>query len=308
MRVPQLIILVLAMPLALAGCGDEGGTGESPGNSTRILLTDNPFPYDRVERVDIYVVTVSGSLSSDTSAGGSFVTLATPNRRINLLALQNGITDELGEVELPEGVLTAIRVVIDTDSSSITLKNGTQLTATSTPGIAWQFSAGRPTLSALVEEQITVPDSGATVVIDYDVGKAFITPQEIDPSSTDSGFIFSPVLRAADANRTGSIAGVVQDGSGGAVEDASLRLYFGDPGAPENTWPVLGTAQTDGNGAFRFSFVTRSGYWDQFPAHANSSYIVAVDPPTGSGLARNVVINIGVTAMQETSVGTVVLP
>src|SRR5207237_1213624 len=136
---------------------------------------------------------------------GQFVTLATPNRRINLLALQNGITDELGTVALPSGAISAVRMVIDTDSSSITLKNGTKLTGNSTPGIHWQSSAGRPTLNALIQEQILVPKTGAVVVIDYDVGQAFIPPQELDPASRDSGFIFSPVLRAADATRTGSI-------------------------------------------------------------------------------------------------------
>lgn len=35
------------------------------------------------------------------------------------------------------------------------------------------------------------------------------------------------------------------DGSNGAaVENASLRLYIGDPANPENTWPVLATAKT----------------------------------------------------------------
>ena len=41
---------------------------------------------------------VSGSLSADTSGAGQFVTLATPDRRINLLELQNGETRELNGV------------------------------------------------------------------------------------------------------------------------------------------------------------------------------------------------------------------
>ena len=81
---------------ALVACGDStpqdaGGTG-----STRVVLSDAPFPFDRVARVDLYIVSVSGSLSPDTSAAGTFVTLASPHRSINLLALQNGVIDELG--------------------------------------------------------------------------------------------------------------------------------------------------------------------------------------------------------------------
>ena len=49
-------------------------------------------------------------------------------------------------------------------------------------------------LNALIQEQIRVPSAGAIVVIDYDVGQAFIPPKEVDPLSTDSGFIFSPAL------------------------------------------------------------------------------------------------------------------
>ena len=279
-------------------------------NATHILLTDDPFPYDRVARVDLYFVSVSGSLSPDTGSTGSFVTLATPHRRINLLALQGGVTDELGAPVLSTGILTAVRVVIDTDSSSITLKDGRVLTATSSPGIAWQSSAGRPVLNALVHEQIQVPDTGGVVAIVYDVGLAFIPPQVIDPSSTDSGFIFSPVLRATDATRTGSVAGTVRADSatGVPVVDASLQLYLGNPTWPENTWSTMATARTDATGAFRFAYVTPSAHWAQIPARASDTYIVAVDPPAGSGLGRVVLKNVQVAAGIETATGVLVLP
>jgi hypothetical protein len=97
--------------------------------------------------------------------------------------------------------------------------------------------------------------------------------------------------------------------SGGApLSDASLRLYVGNPAGPENTWSVVGTAQTDAAGAFKFSFVTRSAYWTQLPAHANSTYIVAVDPPSGLGAGRALVPNVTVTAGAETELGAIALP
>jgi hypothetical protein len=308
-RIARSIGLVAILAAASGDCGGHQ-TVEPAARLTRTLLTDDPFPYHRVARVDLFVVSVAASLLPDTGNAAGFVTLATPNRRINVLALQNGVTDELGAVTLPSGAISAVQMVIDTDQSSITLKNGAVLTGQSTPGIAWQSSAGRPTLNALIHEQILVPDTGGVVVIAYDVGKAFIPNQELDPTSTDSGFVFSPVLRAADARRTGSIAGTVRAGgtAGATVQDASLRLYLGDPAQPEDTWPVLATARTDAAGAFRFSYVTRSDYWSTFPAHAGKAYIVAVDPPPQSGLGRALVPNVRVAAREETSVGTVVLP
>lgn len=303
--------LTLTLLLAFGAIACSSDASESTAGTSRVLLTDDPFPYSRIARVDLYVVSVSGSLNADTSAaaGGDFVTLAAPHRLINVLALQNGITDQLGTVTLAHGAITAVRLVIDTDSSSITLKDGRILTGTSNPGIHWQSSAGRPVLNALLNEQIIVRDTGAVIVVDYDVGQAFIRPQEVDPQSTDSGFIFSPVLRAVDAIRSGPISGVVRahTAGGAPVVDASLRLYIGDPGTPENSWPTLATAKTDSTGAFRFGFVTRSSYWAR-TAFAGKSYIVAVDPPAGSGLGRIVVANLQVSAGTTTSLGTVVLP
>lgn len=285
-------------------------TAQTSANATHILLTDDPFPYDRVARVDVYVVNVSVSLSPDTSSAGSFVTVATPNRRINVLDLQGGDTDELGALKLPPGIITAVRLVLDTDSSSITLKDGRVLSGTSSPGIAWQSSAGRPVLNALVHEQIAVPDSGGQVVIVFDVGEAFIPLSVMDPSSTDSGFVFSPFFTALDGTRTGAIAGTVRAGndSGNAVTDASMQLYLGNPSGPENTWWRIGTARTDTNGTFRFAYVTPSAHWATTVAHASDTYIVTADPPSGSGLGRAVLPDVQVTTGNETSVGTVVLP
>jgi hypothetical protein len=69
-------------------CDAGTGTASAPeANATRTLLTDAPFPYDRVARVDLFIVSVSASLSPDTGSAAVFVTLAAPNRRINVLAL-----------------------------------------------------------------------------------------------------------------------------------------------------------------------------------------------------------------------------
>jgi hypothetical protein len=306
----RLAVLIVSISLPAATCSNSDSVGVR-GGATRTLLTDDPFPYYRVARVDLFIVSVSASIAPDTAGSANgFVTLATPNRSVNVLALQNGLTDELGTADLRSGAITAVRMIIDTDRSSITLKSGAVLTSNSRPGIAWQSSAGRPVLNAINFEQMQVPDTGATVVVVVDVGKMFMPSQYLDSTSTDSGFVFLPELRAADVGRTGSITGTVRAHTlaGPAVEDASLRLYLGDPATPENTWTTLGTAKTDANGTFKFSFVTRSAVWAAIPAHARDVYIVAVDPPVASGLGRKLIPNLSVTAGTETPTGTVVLP
>jgi hypothetical protein len=309
MRVYNHGLILIA--LLLSGCARDAQQPSLQTGSSHVLLTDGPFPYDRLARVDLYIVSVSASLSTDTAAGagGGFVTLVTPNRRFDVLALQNGATAELGSLNLPTGAITAVRMVIDTDSSSITLRDGRVLTGANN-GIHWQSSAGRPTLNALIHEQIAVPDTGAVIVIDYDLGRAFTSPQIQDSVTTDSSFTFMPQFRAVDATRTGTITGVVRaHAAGGApVADASVQLYLGYPGTSENTWPGMATGKTDATGTFRLSYVTRSAWWTGLPAWVGATYIVAVDPPSGAGLGRTLVPNLSVAAAQVTSAGTIVLP
>jgi alpha-tubulin suppressor-like RCC1 family protein len=315
-RVPWCAAAVAALVAGTAAaCRDLGPHGGQAGGSTRVLLTDDPFPYDRLSRVDLYVVSVSASLTADTggiggdTTGSNFITIARPERRFNILALQGETTAELGSVNMPAGAYKAVRMVIATDSSSITLKDGRILTGTSKPGIQWQSSTGRPVLKALVAEQLAVPDTGAVIVIDFDAASSFLPVQVMDPGSTDSSFIFTPFLHAVDAARTGSVSGTVRalTTAGAPIADASVQLYLGNSGTPENTWQRLSSGKSDATGAFKLSYVTRSAWWAQ-TAWGPMTYVVAVDPPHGAGLGRTMMPNVTVNARQDVALGVLVLP
>ena len=126
----------------------------------------------------------------------------------------------------------------------------------------------------------------------------------------DSSFIFMPVLHAVDAARTGTISGSVRAVSAGGapVADASVTVYLGVPTSPENTWAVLATGRTDSVGAFRIAYLTRSAWWTSTGWGPAATYIVAVDPPGGTGLGRVLVPNVTVVAGDTTAMGTLILP
>ena len=106
-------------------------------------------------RVDIYIVSIAVRNEPDTTnTAAGWVTVAEPRSRFNLVALSAGVTDTLGGSIVPPGQYRAVRMVIDTDSSSVTAITGQRVT------VDWQSSAGRPTLYALVENPIGVPDTG----------------------------------------------------------------------------------------------------------------------------------------------------
>jgi len=303
MRIATAALLAVVIACSESTPPDEQFTGGGP---TTFRLVDAPFPYDNVSRVDIFVVKVQASWAGDTSAAasGDFVTVADVNRKINLLALDGGLSDVLGTANIPKGAIKAIRLIIDTDQSSITMKDNSVRTGSSNPGIAWQSSAGISMLNATGEDNIDVPDQGTDVVIDFDVGKAFLDPSDVTPPCGCQGFIFSPVLRAAQVSRTGSISGTARAGSasGPVAANGTVELKIGNPSNPSYTWSTISTTKTDANGAFKFAFVTQSGFYTK--TDPSRSYLVVVTAGSGQSGPKTVTVIAGA----DNPAGLVVVP
>lgn len=283
------ILAAAALVIAAAvSCYRDDPLGNGAGGRTRVLLTDAPFPYDSVARVDLYIVEILATSDPDTTFLGQWWTRITePHASFNLLDLQQGTTALVGEGDLPEGMYRAVRMIIDTDSSKIWARGDIDASGQPIPGRAplpvnWGSSAGRPSLFALVEPPLEVAGTGGSIVIDFDVGRSFFPRY-------DGGFDFSPVLRAVNSSATGWIEGRVTGDSvaeqQGPIKDVAVTVYSGDPTANEGTWSVRATGRTDATGRFRIAYVLPG------------TYIVRSDAPRsapfGSGLRHDVEVRRG---------------
>lgn len=117
----------------LAACGGGGGGVVGADSGTlRLALTDAPAcGYDAVN-VTIQKVRVhQNSSASDSDSGWSEVVL-NPARRVNLLNLQNGVLDELGQTPLPTGKYTQLRLVLADNTGTNPLANSVVLTSDKT--------------------------------------------------------------------------------------------------------------------------------------------------------------------------------
>jgi hypothetical protein len=199
--------------LALAGASvaviSACSSSTSPGMGTGTMLvqlTDAPFSSDSVSRVDIFVVRVDAKIadadsadaakavSDDSAAVNSWLTLGTPKARIELLALRNGLTTALGSQKIPAGTYRSFRLIIDPSQSSVTLKNGTVLTSTSTPNVSFP-SASRSGIKINLSAPIVVADGGTTTaLVDFDVSQSFVIRGS---SIASSGLTFKPVIRGS---------------------------------------------------------------------------------------------------------------
>lgn len=279
----RLTLALLAVATVVVACykDDAGGPSTIDGNMTKVLITDAPFPFDTVESVNVYIVSIALSTQPDT--GGSadnmtWVTVAEPHRQVNLLELQQGDTALLGAGAVPAGQYRAVRLILDTDSSA-----GIRYTDGSPALVHWN-GAGRQALHVFVETAVDVPAAGTDIVIDFDVGRSFHYND-----LGDGGFNFFPWIRAVNRAATGGIAGTVRrdtsGGSPGPVARATVSAWGGGP----NNWSIYSTGVTDTAGHYRLAYLLPG------------TYIVGVDPPrTAASLASRLDSNVAVSRNVET--------
>ncbi len=272
----------------LAGCSTSAGTGNG---MTTVLLTDAPFPYDQVSRVDLYIERIGAGVTTDTG-GNPPGTIVAPHKTFNLLALSNGAAADLGSGPLLSGEYVQIWVTINADSSSITLKDNTVLT--SGHGINW----GAPSVFTLVmftDPPLQITEQGAVVVLDVNLGRSF---RPLNLADASAGFDFIGYVMALNTAMTGALRGTVIGPGDGPIPDASVSLLKVNPVYPSDTatWGVFGTTRTDATGAFKMPYV-----------HPDTDFVLLVEAPVSSVYGA-VAGPVAVTRGVETQVGTIALP
>lgn len=250
---------------------------------TKVFLTDDPFPFDTIGSVNIYVKDIAAATIADTTAMGAtptvnWVTIAAPRKRFDLLTLQKGAKAFVGQNTIDAGKYAAFRMTIDVDSSSLKYLDGSSAT------VIWPYpGAGEISLYALVEEPLAVSATGGEIVIDFDVGRSFLYNL-----TGNKDFVMIPVLRAVNSAATGTITGTVTapdiEGTPTPVHNANVTVYSGDPGRSSQTWSIVATGRTDAQGHYTVAFVSAG------------TYIVRFEQPDLPGLAPATATNVVVTA------------
>jgi uncharacterized protein YjdB len=254
--------IVAAVALGIIAIACHSGDALHPGSTapTKVLLTDDPFPYDTVKSINIFVTRIEAqprdTAPADRAAGGeTWVEIATPRRSFDLLTLQQGATAFVGEGTLDAGQYLAVRMTIDVDRSSIKYLDGSDAVVHwPTPG------QGELVVYADVAEALAVPATGAEIVIDFDVGQSF--RYKLFGALE---FEVQPLLRAVNSAATGAIAGSVsgrdiEGQSTAPVQNANVTVYGGDPSQLPSTWFVAATGRTDAQGHYKIAFLQAGPY------------------------------------------------
>lgn len=250
----MLVVAAVSLGAIVVACYQDDALHPPAIATTKVYLTDTPFPYDSVSSVNIYVTRIEATAHFDTLGEGEWVEVAAPRKRFDLLTLQQGATAFVGEGALDAGHYQAIRMTMNVDSSSIRFANGTVASVNwNSPGFS------EIALHALVEEPLAVSATGgAEIVIDFDVGRSF----QYNLFGTKE-FTLIPWLRAINSAATGVIEGTVTRGDGGGthpVQNANVTVYSRESFSPF----VVATGHTEPQGHYRIAFLRAGTYIVRF--------------------------------------------
>lgn len=284
------MLMAALVTAATVACSNSDGGGK-----LTVQMTDAPFPYSEVSAVNVFVVRVDARTSDATDAEATnsastsgWTTIATPNRAINLLSLQGGVTTNLGTTELSSGTYNAFRLVIDPAQSGVTLKNGTAV-ATDFPSAAQ--SGIKINLSAPIE----VTEDSSVLILDFDVGKSFVMKGN---SISQNGLNFKPVIRAVASELTGAVSGTVRADSptGATMADVTIEiLTAGTLVSSTDPAAVVRTTKTDANGNFTIKFLLPG------------TYVVRATPPSTATGYLPALLTGGLTITSGTTVSNQVI-
>jgi len=165
------VLLVLIMAV-MAGCGGSGSAGSPAAGSLRVSLTDAPSSVFDAVNVTVSKVRVHTSVTaSENDEGWADITL-NPARKINLLNLANGVLEELGQIALPAGHYTQIRLVLVPNGGQ-TIANSVVLAGTTTEIPIDTPSAVQSGIKLINEFDVT-SGQRADLVLDFDVDKSIV--------------------------------------------------------------------------------------------------------------------------------------
>lgn len=218
MHKPLTRVLIVGTMLLAGGCGDDDANQTG---TLELRIVDTPYPFEMITSASLTIDAVEVRV-----AGAGFQTLAVPDslNPLNLLELQNGVSELLVETEVPVGSIDQIRLIVR--SASVSLDDGRTFELDIPSG----ESSG---LKLFVDPPIeVVADLTTELVLDVDVSESFKpVPNAATHAADVDHFQFHPVLRVANVSTTGTVSGHV-------------LFNAGTPGDPFDDTPIAGATVT----------------------------------------------------------------
>jgi hypothetical protein len=276
-----------AVVAGVAACGGGGGQSADPG-ALRVAMTDAPAcGFDHVY-VTIEKVRVHQSSGAGDGDGGWTDLALSPPRRVDLLALNNGILEELGSVPLSAGHYSQVRLVLADNRPATPLANAVQPTGGSE--VALSTPSAQQSGLKLQAHFDVASGQMADLLLDFDACKSLVT------AGSSGQYILKPVIGVVPRVAS-SIQGFVT---------TTLSLSSTTVAAQQNGTTVRATTP-DAQGSFSLPYLAPGTYTLVITSEGRATGVVTSVPagttPTVVSTAATA-INLPTSTMSEVK-GTV---
>lgn len=241
----------------VTGCG--GGGGSFGSGTLGVSITDAPAcGFDRVNVTVVKVRVHTSSSAADNDAGWAEITL-NPARKINLLDLNNGVLQSLGETSLAAGHYTQLRLVLD-PNTALGLANSVVPTGGLTEYPLITPSSVQSGIK-LVNEFDVAPGKRVDLLLDFNACKSVLT-------RSDGKYSLKPVVNVIPFELNG-IDGFV---------DNSLLADNVLVTAQQNGVIVRSTAPNATTGEFFLTHLVPGNYDVVITANGHATAVIATVP------------------------------
>ncbi len=279
-------LLILLMGLIYA-C-NESINGDDPvekSGTVTISLTDAPFPAELVEEVNVTIDSIKLKIAEndDSEEGESesgFVTLAV-DKTFNLLELGNGETEILGDIDVPAGEYSEIRMHVT--EAKIKLVEEEEEMDIKIPGGS---SSG---LKIKIKPALVVNEGESyEVLLDFDVSRSFFVKGNPKKEKI-KGFMFKPVIRATNMALAGSLTGKVTEENEEEILLKNARVYVL---SAEEITDTIATGKTNKEGIYKIIGIPNGTYNINCgkEGYTNPAGIEAIDISVGEETIKDFVL------------------
>jgi Domain of unknown function (DUF4382) len=254
-------VFAISCESGLFGPKNDINDTSSPQGSLSVGVTDAPI--DQADISGVFVTVAEIKVDGKTFSGFK------GPKTVNLLALQNGNTLELGKSEAAVGSYSTLTLVLDIDKDEALAAPGCYITKTDGTKQALEISGNGKTEIDLKPKNFIVNENGNTeIVMDFDLRKS------IKSKNNDFAFVtygeLKSAVRAENKANTGTIKGKIENYS--SVK-SDVVVYVYKKGTFNNKQEINGqgssdvkfanaisSAKADANGNFTLSYLPEGNY------------------------------------------------
>lgn len=243
-------VLAAAFVVMLSGCSELFNNDQSEGKSRLVIkITDDPFDISYIESATVTITKVEIRRAGDSvSDGNPFMVLSDDTVTIDLIDLRNGLTETLIDMEIEDGEYDLVRLYV--------MEAGLKLKDIEDPYKVKVPSGGQTGIKIFISPALNVSgDLTEELLLDVDLSRSFVLRGNMDQNN---GFIFKPVIRAANMTTAGRIEGMVKDTAKVKVKEAKVWItrdttvatafadtmgYYAIIGVPAGTYSIFATKE-----------------------------------------------------------------